>query len=514
LDEDPEALVDAESRIKALMDASADFLAVIITCRSQFFQNDASIPTKTGVSVIRPRRAGEEGEYRFSRLYLLPFSDAQVERYIKYSFPLLAWSGWSRRGEARKLIKDIPELSVRPMLLALVPDLLKQGRQVHGLFDLYKFMVDSWLEREKNWIDPEALLKISKLLAVKMYNAKFKRIPDRVTTDELNSIANSYDIPESKWKHLTGRSLLNRDSEGNFKFSHRSVLEFLYVQSALDGAVECFEYSWTDMMRDLFVSWGHTQNARENDARAQEILALDLTKLGLAPLASPLPRATTIRVSDLRAVLDGNKASGRRLPTDWRPQSTRVSKDGNSFIVRDLQFDLEWTVPDASALDETILLNMIRSQAEMVCGSMMLPSCVEFLSLVDVDSRVADRILDQNVFYWLGDKLGRARYLVASLGSSAVPHNAVKIIGRSEVQGSHGFVWIYEVASLPKSFGDKVSELSARVLSVKPGDSGLYRKLAMMSPEEYDRHAQEMSGQLEMILSQNANRTNVPIGVH
>ena len=493
------------------MDASADFLAVIITCRSQFFQNDASIPTKTGVSVIRPRRAGEEGEYRFSRLYLLPFSEAQVERYIKYSFPLIAWSGWSRRGEARKLVKDIPELSVRPMLLALVPDLLKRGRRVHGLFDLYKFMVDSWLEREKNWIDPDALLKISKMLAVKMYNAKFKRIPDRVTVDELNDLANSAGISKSEWRHLTGRSLLNRDSDGNFKFSHRSVLEFLYVQSALDGVPACFEYSWTDMMRDLFVSWGHTQNARDNDARAQEILALDLTKLGLAPLASPLPRATTIRASDLRAVLDGGGASGRRIPTDWRPQSIRVSKDLNSFVVRDLQFDLEWTVPDASALDETVLLNMIRSQAEMAGGSLRLPSCDEFLSLVDVDSRVTDRILDQDIFYWIGDKLGRGRYLVASLGSSAVPHTAVKLIGRSEVRGSHGFAWIYEVSSLPKSFGDKVREFSARVLSVKPGDSGLYRRLAMMSPEEYDRHFQEMSGQLEMILSQNANRPNTPV---
>jgi hypothetical protein len=506
-DEDPAALKDAEGRIKELMDASADFMAVIITCRSQFFANDASIPTRTGVSIVRPRKAGEAGEYRFSRLYLLPFSSGQVDRYLKANFAWWNWRGLERRQEARRLIKDIPELSVRPMLLALIPDLIRSGERVRGLFDLYKFMVDSWLEREKNWIAPESLLRVSQVLAVRMYNAKFKQQPDRISALELNQIAKECGIKEAEWKHLTARSLLNRDSDGNFKFSHRSVMEYLYVKSAIDGEGKCFDFSWTDMMRDMFVSWGHTAEARTKASRAQEILALDLGKLGLAPLASPLARARTIRSVELRAALDGSQPSGRRIPSDWRPQSIRTSKVGGSFVVRDLQFDLEWTVPDSSALDETVLLDMVRSKAEAVgSDSARLPSTEEFISLVEIDQRFDENLIDENVFYWLGDQLGRARYLVASVGQEVLSHDALRSLGRSELKTPVGHVWVYEVIGVPRMFGDKVKSISARVLSVKPGDSGLYRKLAMMSPDEYHRHISELDGQLELILSESVRQ--------
>lgn len=500
LDEDPLALKDGEGRVKELMDAAGDFLAVIITCRSQFFANDASIPTRTGVSVVRPRRAGEAGEYRFSRLYLLPFSEDQIGRYLKASFPLWSWRGIARRGEARRLIRDIPELSVRPMLLALVPELVKSGRSVSGLFELYGFMVNSWLEREKNWISPESLLTISKELALYMYNAKFLQIPDRVSVGTLHEFASRLGIDEKDWKHLTSRSLLNRDSEGNFKFSHRSIMEYLIVLSAIEGNDGCFEYAWTDMMRDMFVSWGHTPDARAKAERAHEVLSLDLEKLGLAPLASPLAEPATIRIGELRASLERGQRSGRRIPHEWRPQSLRVSKSGHAYIVRDLQFDLEWTVPDPRALPETSLLSMYRSQAELVGGdAARLPSTEEFLSFVDADALVDATVLEASVFYWLGDQFGRGKYLVASLGPEALSHDALKLVGKAEGRSKYGGVWIYEVANSARLFGGKIKDVSARVLAVRPGDSGEYRKLAMMSPEAYALHMKKMGEQLQML---------------
>ena len=120
-------------------------------------------------------------------------------------------------------------------------------------------------------------------------------------------------------------------------------------------------------------------------------------------------------------------------------------------MVRDLQFDLEWTVPDSSALDETVLLDMVRSKAETVGSeSARLPSTEEFISLVEIDQRFDENLVDENVFYWLGDQLGRSRYLVASVGQEVLSHDALKSLGRSDLRTSIGYVWVYEVVGVPK----------------------------------------------------------------
>lgn len=46
------------------------------------------------------------------------------------------------------MVAKVPELSVRPMLLELVPDLIKENKVITELFELYEYMIDRWLERE------------------------------------------------------------------------------------------------------------------------------------------------------------------------------------------------------------------------------------------------------------------------------------------------------------------------------------------------------------------------------
>ena len=152
LDEDVAAQGDVEGRLADLLGRAADYKAVIVTCRSQFFRDARSIPQDTGVSIISPRAAGGAATYSLWHLYLMPFSEGQIDEYLRKQFPIWKLRSLRRRGAARALVRRVPELSGRPMLLELVPDLVRDGVEAQELFDLYNYMVERWLEREQRWI--------------------------------------------------------------------------------------------------------------------------------------------------------------------------------------------------------------------------------------------------------------------------------------------------------------------------------------------------------------------------
>ena len=254
LDEDPKAIKNGGERISEIMRRVSEFRAVVITCRSQFFPDDASVPFQTGVSIITPRKAGDAPGYKFYRLYLLPFSEKQIRVYIDRTFSL--WNA-SNRSSAQRLVREIPELSARPMLLALIPDLIRTKSKFSDLYDLYSFMVEQWLLRESRWIGREILLEASKILAVSMYTTRIGS-RDRISAQELKEILEPHIAESSDFHFLTARSLLNRDSNGRFKFAHRSIMEYLFVRAAIDGNSACFEVPWSNFMTQLFVSWGRS----------------------------------------------------------------------------------------------------------------------------------------------------------------------------------------------------------------------------------------------------------------
>ena len=111
-DEDPRASVQ---RLSELIEITRSFRRVIITCRTQFFAGEHEIPQRTGVMRAGPRTAGEKSEYEFHKKYLSPFSDRDIDLYIRRRFP--PWRLLLRR-RSRKSVTKIPNLSVRPMLLS------------------------------------------------------------------------------------------------------------------------------------------------------------------------------------------------------------------------------------------------------------------------------------------------------------------------------------------------------------------------------------------------------------
>lgn len=247
LDEDTKAVENYEKRVHELMGWCGEFKRVLITCRTQFFPNDAAIPRRT--DILRPaiRPAGTPATYEFSKLYIAPFTDEQVKTYLKKCYP---FKQRKKREEAFAMVKKHSELLERPMLLAYVPDLLKSGKTVQYTFQLYEEMVDAWLEREYPYVkdtDKASLRDFSERLAIDLYTKRNERGAERVERKQLAKLAQEWNnINLNEWQ-LSSRSLLNRDAAGYYKFAHRSIMEYLFVKRAIEDHKH-LKISRTDQM--------------------------------------------------------------------------------------------------------------------------------------------------------------------------------------------------------------------------------------------------------------------------
>jgi len=283
-DEDTKAIKDHHQRLMELLQACRNFRRVLITCRTQFFPKDEEIPRETGIARVEPRKAGEKAVYEFWKLYLSPLNDEQVEDYLRrrYSFWLRG-----KRKRTRELVKKIPLLSVRPMLLSYIPEVLQSGAEIDYSFQLYyEVMVEKWLERESRWVNSEALRNFSERLAVDVYVNRERRGAERVPRSELSILANQWQIPLDEWQ-LSGRSLLNRDAEGNYKFAHRSIMEYLFVKRFTSGDKDCCGLTWTDQMKFFLWEMIRSYMAAEQVAPF-DLKGADLVGLALGLRAVPL----------------------------------------------------------------------------------------------------------------------------------------------------------------------------------------------------------------------------------
>ena len=172
-----------------------------------------------------------------------------MKRFIWRRYPF--WAGRERQ-KAYDLALKIPLLSVRPMLLAHIPDIVAAGVEIKHSYQLYEAMVDAWLERESSWVDKQALRQFSEYLAVDLYLNREDRGTERVPREQLGALAQTWGIPLDTWQ-TSGRSLLNRDAKGNYKFAHRSVMEYLFILQLEHKNQQCVGIELTDQMKQFLI---------------------------------------------------------------------------------------------------------------------------------------------------------------------------------------------------------------------------------------------------------------------
>lgn len=451
-DEDPKAIGRGRERLDELLEIAADYRAVVITCRSQYFVSDDAIPRETPLPVLVPRQLGQSQNSSLIRSYIAPFSQREVDTYISKQFPFYKPWRFAQRKRAMDLIKSVPDLSHRPMLLERLPDLAKQPSKSNELYDLYDLLVEGWLKRESRWISFENLKTVSLELALSMYR-DFENRRGRMKRDEVNYIAENHIQKNPEWKHLTARSLLNRDSQGNYKFAHKSILEFLVVKSVCEGDDRGLEMPWTAFMKEIFISWGHSEKGKGRWKRARAILASEHGRSHVAPLFDLLGTSAVRGYPKFKAICERrNTSTGERLaPASWRESSMETINDEGRGVIRivDREYNLDWVyIPNnaAEGVVDARLLDVLRFAQKQ--PNLRFPSFEQFVTLVEGLYRIKSDLFRDKSMFILEDKPGRHYQLIAQLNSEVVQSPILKpLVKKMRVVGTSVYVNVYQAGA-------------------------------------------------------------------
>lgn len=231
LDEDSEAYGQVKERLLEVLKATRNFNRVIITCRTQFFPDVEKNPfDRPGLITV--------GGYVCPAKYLSLFDDGKVELYLKKRFPVKVLNFEHKRKikKAKELIEQMGSLRCRPMLLSYIDKLMDSPiiQAEQSEYKIYKALVDSWLCREeaKSGVSKNELFKVCEILAKEISMRGVREIPG----DDLDLlIADISELKYVKAIDIKGRSLLNRNSDGNYRFSHHSIQEFLITKHLIEN---------------------------------------------------------------------------------------------------------------------------------------------------------------------------------------------------------------------------------------------------------------------------------------
>jgi len=230
LDEDPTAYGRVRERLSDILQATQPFFRVIITCRTQFFPDSEHDPFK------RPGLAVVAG-FRCPVKYLSFFDNKLVTKYLSKRFPKKfgLFPDKKRIEKAQKVIEKMGSLRCRPMLLSFIEVLMESPflAKEDSEYQVYEALIESWLDREKTKqpdISKKNLSDASIILATYLQMKGLREISEENLDKLIHQISKLRPVKEIE---LKGRSLLNRNSDGNYRFSHCSIQEFLVAKLLL-----------------------------------------------------------------------------------------------------------------------------------------------------------------------------------------------------------------------------------------------------------------------------------------
>jgi hypothetical protein len=258
LSTDP-AISDAiafQKRIDEIIEITKNFREVVITCRTQYFPGQEEDPYE-----LKIKRPDEKGFYTLNKLYISPFNEKEVNKYLNKKFGIIPFINQKKKKRALKIVSKSKNLVMRPMLLSYIDYLIEDELKEVTTCSIYDTLVTKWLEREafkrrgeadrKFFI--EGLRNLSFKTAIVIYSNWRKEGRMYLTKEEALHIAEQFSI-QLKAEEITGQSLLTCDGVGNWKFAHKSILEFFLAKEAFQRPMflKDMNFKGMDMARKFY----------------------------------------------------------------------------------------------------------------------------------------------------------------------------------------------------------------------------------------------------------------------
>lgn len=216
---------------------------VILTCRTHYFLKDSHIWGEE-TALMEETKASDQ----FRIITIEPFSEKQILDFIRRH------STDSERIWARiKETYDLTDLCTRPlladMIVSYLPEIVSMQRPI-DIAVLYDTYTNSWIKKEdwRSQLRPSSKAGLMEEIAADMFTAdvstiNFQKIreiiEEKLKVKATSEPADYYDYD------LRTCSFFNRDSEGNYRFMHKSFLEFFFAKRV---AREINNESWTSLV--------------------------------------------------------------------------------------------------------------------------------------------------------------------------------------------------------------------------------------------------------------------------
>ena len=235
--EKPDGLTDDERFRKVLhevIEAVQDFREVLFTSRTQYFPNQ-----ENQIYKLEIKRPGDDGVHELVKHYLSPFSEKDIKCYLNKKYGVIPFWNYRKKQVAEEIVRKSPDLMARPMLLSYIDVFADGTAEYKNAYEIYEALVKGWIDREakkredENRDPEEFKLKLrnySRQVALRLYERR-KEVPSySLSRDEATDIDAGL-----KDYQITGQSLLTRDAHHQWKFAHRSILEFFLAKEAFDN---------------------------------------------------------------------------------------------------------------------------------------------------------------------------------------------------------------------------------------------------------------------------------------
>ena len=121
LDENPRAISDYKTFIESLEEQIEQFRIVVVTSRTQFFPDEEHELKESKIL----NNGNKKGFYAYTRHYISPFTDDEVEKYLRKRYGL----NIRKRRSAKRIVNQCTSFAHRPLLLSYIDDLLSDKRK-------------------------------------------------------------------------------------------------------------------------------------------------------------------------------------------------------------------------------------------------------------------------------------------------------------------------------------------------------------------------------------------------
>jgi hypothetical protein len=237
-DEDVLAKKDFRNRMNELINIVQEFRFVIITCRTQFFPSESDEPKTTNF----PKFGFDKGFEEFEKLYLSNFTTIEFNRFLNKKYGFLTNK---KKVAIDEIVSNVPEISLRPLLWNYLDLLVNLNQPLNYSFLIFEVIIENWIKRESNIISDEIerlkfqndLRQFSKTIAKEILLNRDEVENYSVHVTKLCQFASANTIELSELE-LRNNSLLNRDSQGYYKFSHKSFWDYTIAKECFDKTIE------------------------------------------------------------------------------------------------------------------------------------------------------------------------------------------------------------------------------------------------------------------------------------